>query len=141
MALNVKAVDVWVASMEDRPGALAAKLRGLADAGAALEFVISRRAPDKPGTGVVFLTPMKGAAQTKAAKALGFRTTEKHPVIRVEGPDKAGIGAKITAALAACGINLRGVSAAAIGKKFVTYIALDSPADAAKAIRILKKVS
>ena len=43
MALKVKGVDVWVASIQDRPGAVAEKLRGLADAAASLEFVISRR--------------------------------------------------------------------------------------------------
>ena len=141
MALQVKGVDVWVASIKDRPGAVAEKLCGLADAGAQLEFVISRRSPEKPGTGVLFLTPLKGDAQVKAAKKLGFRKTKNHPAIRIEGPDKPGEGAKITEALTAAGINLRGVSAAAIGKRFVAYIALDSQADAAKAIHILKKIS
>ena len=140
MALKVKAVDVWVASMADRSGALAAKLRGLTDAGAVLEFVIGRRAPEKPGTGVAFLTPLKGAAQVKAAKKLGFRKTQSQHSLRIEGPDKAGMGARITEALAAGGINLRGLSAAGIGKRFVAYLALDSAADAAKAIRILKGI-
>ena len=140
MALKVKGVDVWVASIQDRPGAVAEKLRGLAAAAASLEFVISRRSPEKPGTGVVFLTPLKGAGQTAAAAKLGFRKTT-HSSIRIEGPDKPGMGAKITAALAAGGINLRGVSAAAIGKRFVAYVALDTPADAAKAVRILKELS
>jgi len=140
MALKVKGVDVWVASIQDRPGAVAEKLQGLADAGAQLEFVISRRSPERPGTGVVFLTPLRGARQTAAAAQLEFRKTT-HSSIRIEGADKPGMGAKITEALAAGGINLRGVSAAAIGKRFVAYIALDTPADAAKAIRILKKLA
>jgi prephenate dehydratase len=140
MALKLKEVDVWVAAIKDRPGALAAKLRGLADAGAQLDFVVSRRAPDKPGTGVVFLAPLKGAAQTKAAKKLGFRKTTSRHSIRIEGPDKPGMGAKITGALAKEGINLRGVSAAGIGKRFVAYIALDTHATADKAVRILKKL-
>ena len=46
----------------------------------------------------------------------------------------------MTQALADAGINLRGLSAAALGKKFVCYLALDKAADAAKAIRVLKKV-
>jgi predicted amino acid-binding ACT domain protein len=141
MALKVKGVDVWVAGMKDRVGALAAKLKGLAAAGAQLEFVISRRSPEKPGTGVVFVTPLKGEAQMKAARALGFRKTKKHHAVRVEGADKPGLGAKMTGALAAARINLRGVSAAAIGKRFVAYIAADTPADAAKVMRILKKLS
>lgn len=138
MALTVSRVDVWVASIEDRPGGLAEKLAALAEAGAQLEFVISRRAPDKPGTGVVFLTPIKGAAQIRAAKQAGFEKTKSLHSIKVEGPDKPGLGAKLTGALAEAGINLRGLSAAAIGRRCVVHIALDSTADATKAARVLR---
>ena len=48
MVLKVSKVDVWVGGLRDRPGALAKKLRALADAGAELEFLIARRAPEKP---------------------------------------------------------------------------------------------
>ncbi len=138
MALDVARVDVWAASLEDRPGGLAEKLAALADAGAQLEFVISRRAPDKPGTGVVFLTPLKGAAQLRAAKQAGFEKTKSLHSVRVAGPDKPGLGARITQALADAGLNLRGLSAAAIGKRCVVHLALDSSADASKAVRVLK---
>ena len=43
-------------------------------------------------------------------------------------------------ALAAGGVNLRGISGAAFGKKFVIHLALDSAKDAAKAAGILKKL-
>ena len=138
MALNVSRADVWAASIDDRPGGLAEKLAALAEAGAQLEFVIARRAPDKPGTGVVFLTPLKGAAQIRAAKKAGFEKTESLHSLRVEGPDKPGLGAQMTQALAQAGINLRGLSAAAIGPRCVVHLALDSVADASKAARILK---
>ena len=49
MALKVQRVDTWAASLEDEPGSLAAKLEALSSAGVNLEFVIARRAPDKPG--------------------------------------------------------------------------------------------
>ena len=61
MALNVKQVKVWSASIEDKPGSLARKLDILTKTGANLEFVIGRRAPEKPGTGVVLVTPIEGA--------------------------------------------------------------------------------
>ena len=141
MALKVSRVDVWVASIEDRPGGLAEKLVALAEAGANLEFVIARRAPDKPGTGVVFITPIKGAAQVRTAKKAGFAKSKSLHSIRVEGPDKPGQGAKITQALAAKGINLRGLSAAAIGRKFVAHLALDTAAAAVKAARALKALA
>lgn len=140
MALSISRVDVWAAGMADQPGGLAQKLAALAEAGAQLEFVIARRTADKPGTGVVFLTPLKGAAQLKAAKKAGFAKTKSLHSVRIEGPDKPGIGAQITQAVAAAGINLRGLSAAAIGKRFVAHLAVDSAADAAKAMQVLKRL-
>ena len=141
MALEVSRVDIWVAGIEDQPGALAEKLAGLAEAGAELEFVLARRVPDAPGTAVVFLTPVKGTRQIKAAKKAGCRKSKSIHAVRVEGRDKAGLGAKITSALAGGGINLRGLSASVIGKRFVLHLALDSSADATKATRILKGLS
>ncbi|MBP8259938.1 MAG: hypothetical protein KA118_09785, partial [Verrucomicrobia bacterium] len=88
MALKVGRVDTWVASLEDKPGNLAAKLNALAKAGVNLEFVLARRAPDQPGTGVVFVTPIKGAAGCRAARQEGFRKTKSLHAVRIEGPDK-----------------------------------------------------
>jgi len=141
MKLSVTRTDVWAASIEDRPGGLAEKLTPLTDAGANFEFIIARRAPEKSGTGVVFVTPVKGAKQVKAAGAGGFDKTESLHSVRVEGNDKPGIIANIARALAAEGLSMRGLSAAAIGRKFVAHLALDSAEDAAKAMRILKKLS
>jgi len=138
MGLKITKVNVWAASIKDRPGGLAEKLAALAKAGASLEFVISRRASEKPGTGVVFLTPLKNAKQIKAGKKAGFSKTKSLHSLRIEGPDKRGMGATITQTLASAGVNLRGFSAAAIGKKFVCYLALDTSAAAAKATRTLK---
>jgi len=140
VVLNVTRVDVWAASMEDRPGGLAEKLGALAKAGAQLEFVIARRASERPGTGVVFVTPLKGAAQIGAAKKAGFEKTKSLHSLRVEGPDRPGLGAKMTQAMAQAGVNLRGLSAAAIGPRCVVHLAFDSTADAAKAARLLKRL-
>ena len=140
MAYRIRKVDVWAGEIEDRPGGLAKKLAALAEAGANFEFLISRRAPEKPGTGVVFLTPIRGAAQKRAATETGLNTTDSLHSLRVEGADRPGLGAKMTRALADAGINLRGLSAAALGRRGVTYFAFDSASDAEQAIRILRKV-
>lgn len=129
---------MWVASVKDKPGMLAEKLESLSEAGVNLEFVIARRAPDKPGKGVVFATPVKGAAQCRAAKKAGFHKSKSLCAVRVEGPDKRGQGANVLRALAAKGINLRGISATATGRKFVAHIALDGAADATNAGRVLR---
>jgi hypothetical protein len=140
MALKATRVDTWAATIKDQPGGLSAKLETLAAAGVNLEMVIARRAPEKPGTGVVFATPITGAAGLAAAKRAGFRRTPSLHTIRVEGPDKAGQGARITTALAEAGINLRGFSAAAIGKKFVAHVAVDTAAAGARAMKVVAKL-
>jgi hypothetical protein len=141
MKLKVNRTDTWAAPIDDRPGGVADKLAALAAAGANLELIIARRAPEQRGSGVVFVTPLKGAKQIKAADAAGFQKTESLHSIRVQGMDKPGAGAKLTRALAEAGINLRGFSAAAFGKQYVTHLALDTAKDAAKTVAILKKLA
>ena len=138
--MKTERVDTWAASIEDKPGSLASKLGALANAGVNLEFVIGRRAPEKPGNGVVFVTRVKGANECRAARKVGFEKTESLHTLRIEGPDKPGQGAIITQALADKGLNVRGLSAAAIGNKFVCHIAFDSLTDAVKAARIIKSL-
>jgi hypothetical protein len=141
MGLTVERVDVWAASIEDQPGGLAKKLAPLAAAGADLEFAIARRAPDRPGTGVVFVTPLRGEAQVAAGAEAGFAVAESLHSVRIEGDNKPGIGARLTATLADAGINLRGLSAAVIGVRFIMYLALDTVAEAENAMRLLKEAS
>jgi hypothetical protein len=133
--MKAQRVDTWAVSIADKPGALAAKLKALSTAGVNLEFVIARRAPEKPRTGVIFVTPIKGPKQCGVAGAAGFKKARNLHTVRIEGPDKRGQGAQLAQALAAKGLNLRGMSAAAIGKKFICHIAVDSEADAAKVMR------
>ena len=133
----VERMDVWVASIKDEPGGLEHILTGLQEAGADLDFIIARRAPDKPGTGVVFVSPLRGDAEVAAAAYLGFNVTNSVHSVRVEGENKLGVAAKIAGKLAVAGITLRGLSAAVIGAKFIMYIGLDSTADAEKALNIL----
>jgi hypothetical protein len=139
MDLIVEREDVWAAGMDDKPGALATKLEILAEAGADLDFIIARRAPDKPGTGVVFVTPLRGDAEIDAATEIGFSVTSHMHAVRVEGENEKGIAAKITAKLAKARINLSGFSGAVIGRKFVLHLAFRTEEAAAKAVKTLKK--
>ena len=50
------------------------------------------------------------------------------------------LGTETARPLADAGINLRGISAAALGRKSVSYFAFDSADDAANAMKLLKKV-
>jgi len=136
----VESVDVWAAPINDKPGGLANILAGLRDAGADLDFIIARRAPDQPGKGVVFVTPLRGDREVDAAANLGFDVTRSLHELRVQGENKPGVAANLTEKLAAAGINLRGFSGAVIGTRFILYIGLDSAEDAKKAAAILKKL-
>jgi hypothetical protein len=140
MGLKVEKVDMWVAALKDTPGSLSDKLTALKVGGVNLKFVMARRAPDKPGKGVVFLSPVKGRKQIAAAKKAGFRKTKSLHAVRVSGPDRKGVGAKLAAVLAEKGVNLRGLSATGNAGKFVLHLALDSTKDATKAVRVLKAV-
>jgi hypothetical protein len=141
MSLTITKVDVWAAEIDDTPGGLAKLLGALAGAGANLECVIARRDPTKPGKGVAFLTPVKGANVRKAAKSEGLGPAEKLATLKVEGDDAPGIGARITSTVAAAGVNLRGISSAVSGRKFVAYLGFDVTADATKAARALKALA
>ena len=140
MALKATKADVWAVNIEDRPGGTAEKLEALAKAGANLEMLLARRT-EQPGQGVMFVTPLKGAKATKAASEAGMGKPQNIHSVRIEGGDKPGLGSKIARALGNAGINFRGMSAIAIGRKFVSYIALDSAEDQARAISVLKKIS
>src|SRR3954469_1426682 len=140
MPLNVTAQIVWAGDISDAPGGLGEKIGALAKSGANLEFVIARRRPEEPGKGVVFVSPVKGKAAEDAARGAGLSKAIDVPTLRVEGPDSPGIGDRMLRAIAELGINLRGVSAAAIDGKFVTYIGFyraDEASRAAEALRAL----
>jgi len=106
MKLNVERIDLWVAGVDDRPGELAVKFRGLATAGVSLSFGLGR-APDKPGKAAVSAVPIRGTKQTTAAKRLGFHKSKSICGVRAVGSDKPGLGLKVTEALAAGGILFR----------------------------------
>ena len=139
MAIKVGKADVWAVSINDRAGGLAQKLEPLARAGAGLEMVLARRTPENPGQGMLFVTPIKGAKATKAAREAGMGQPQTIHSVRVEGGDKAGLGAKIAGVLGDAGVSIRGMSGVAIGKRFVSFIACDSADDQARAIAALKK--
>jgi hypothetical protein len=137
MDLLVEREDVWAASVDDKPGALAAKLSALDDAGADLGFIIVRRAPEKPGTGVAFVTPLRGDREVRAATAAGFAVTSSLHSVRVEGPDEPGVAATLAKAIGDAGINLRGFSGAVLGTRFVAHVGVDSAEDQEAVVRLL----
>jgi hypothetical protein len=140
MALKISKVDVWAGEMADQPGGLARVLEGLARAGGSLDCVIARRQPERPGTGVVFVSPVKGKRAPDAARGAGLNQAADIATLRVEGPDKPGLGGRLSRAVADAGVNMRGLSAMVLGGKFVAYIGFDSDSDADRAAAAMKNV-
>ena len=133
----VEREDVWAASVDDKAGALAAKLSALTDAGADLDFIVVRRAPEKPGTGVVFVTPLRGDREVQAAATVGFQVTSSLRSVRVEGPNEPGVAATLSKVIGDAGISMRGFSAAALGTRFVVHIGVDSAEDEGTVVKLL----
>ena len=140
MALKTTTNEVWTAIIDDRAGGAADVLEKLASAKVNLEMVFARRMAEQPGRGLMIVGPIKGKKAEAAAAAAGLAKTGTMYGLRVEGADKPGLGARITRALGNAGISFRGITAHAIGAKFVCNIALDTAEDAARAAAVLKKL-
>ena len=139
MDLLVNRVDVWTASIADKPGGLSRTLKGVYEAGADLDFVVARRAPDTPGTGAVFLTPIRGDREVEAASTLGFNLASSVDSVRVEGDNLPGAAVNIADVIANADINIRSFSAAVIGPRYIAYIGFDSSSDADRAAKVLQE--
>jgi hypothetical protein len=133
----VEREDVWAASVDDKPGALAATLSALTGAGADLDFIIVRHAPEKPGTGVVFVTPLRGDREVRAAATVGFAVTSRLHSVRVEGPNEPGVVATLSKVIADAGITMSGLSAAVLGPRFVAHIGVGSAEDEEAVVKLL----
>jgi hypothetical protein len=137
MAFNMYKVQVWSGEIPDRPGAAAAKLELLARAGADLAFILTRPKPGNPEMSLIFLAPINGPEQIQAAQAVGLSPARDITMLCVEGDNCQGIGYQLMSHLAVAGINLRGISISALGKRFAAYLAFDNPDAATLATRTL----
>ncbi|MCS7046731.1 MAG: amino acid-binding ACT [Gemmataceae bacterium] len=137
MSFKWDRVHVWSGEIVDKPGGAAAKLALLAQAGANLEYVETQRLPNKPGFGMLYVAPVTGAAQIRAARAAGLTETDYPIVRRIEGDNEAGLAHKLTQSWALANISLQGLTMAVVGSKFVGYAAFDTVGDANRAAQIL----
>src|SRR5262249_17737015 len=65
MGFKLDRVHVWSGEVTDQAGGVAAKLALLAQAGANLEYIYTRRKADKPGYGVIYVAPISGPLQVR----------------------------------------------------------------------------
>ncbi|MFO0965141.1 MAG: amino acid-binding ACT [Gemmataceae bacterium] len=137
MSFKWDRVHLWAVETEDKPGSTAAKLSFLAQAGANLEYINTKRLPHKPGFGILYVAPVTGPSQVRAARSAGMHETD-HPVVRrIEGDNEAGLAHRLTQQWELAGINLQGLTMAVMGNKFVGYASFDTVHDANRAAQIL----
>ena len=137
MSFKWDRVHVWSCEVTDAPGAAAGKLAFLAQAGANLEYINTQRLPNKPGFGYLFVAPITGPVQQRAAKTAGLHEVD-HPVVhRIEGDNEAGLAHRLTQQWELANLSLSGLTMCVLGKKFVGYVAFDTAADANRAAQIL----
>jgi hypothetical protein len=137
MSFKWDRVHVWSCDVKDQAGGVAEKLVHLAEAGANLEYVFTKRLPSKPGEGVLYVAPVTGPSQVRAAKSSGMHEVDYPVVRRIEGDNLAGLAHHLTQQWAIAGISLQGLTMAVLGKKFVGYAAFDTVNDANRAAQIL----
>jgi hypothetical protein len=137
MGFKLDRIHVWSCEIADQAGGMAGKLAPLAQAGANLQYISTRRLPHKPGWGILYVAPVTGPAQVRAARAGGLTETHDTMVLRVEGDNEAGLAFRLTQQWAMAGISLQGLTMSVVANKFVGYAAFDSVDDANRAAQIL----
>lgn len=136
MELLVEHVDIWAASVPDRPGALAAVLGTLRDAHANLQSIVARRG-ERDGEAVVFVCPLETDHEIRAASQVGFSVSHSLHAVRALGRDRPGVAAELTQVVADAGIDLRGFTASVIGTQFMAYFGVRTRAEANRIVELL----
>jgi hypothetical protein len=137
MGFKLDRVHVWAGEVADQAGGVAAKLALLAQAGANLEYIYTRRLADKPGWGILYVAPISGPLQVRAAKSAGLHETADPVVLRVEGNNAQGLAHRVTQQWAMAGLSLQGLMMSVLADDFVGYVAFDNVQDANRAAAIL----
>src|SRR5439155_13637863 len=76
MGFKLDRVHVWSCEVADQAGGVAAKLALLAQAGSNLEYIYTRRREDQPGMGILYVAPVTGPLQVRAARSAGLAETD-----------------------------------------------------------------
>lgn len=134
MADTIRKVDYFYIEAANRPGEAAKVLAGLRDAGVNLfafsGFPHGRRAQ-------IDFIPENAAAFKAAAKKAGLKLSPRKTGFLVQGEDRLGAIADITAKLAAANVNITACDAVSAGDGRFGAILWVKGTDVGKASRIL----
>lgn len=137
MPVTVKRADLWTVDTVNSAGTLARTLAPLADSKVNLQVVMGYSHPDKT-TATIEVYPVTSAASRRAARAAGF-SKSAFPCVTVSGSNAAGLGRRITAALAEAGINLNFFVAQVIGKQYTGMFSFEADSEADLAVKIIRR--
>src|SRR5260370_14316580 len=90
MGFKLERLHIWSGELADQAGSMASKLAALAQAGANLEYISPRRRTERPRTGVMYVAPVTGPAQGRAALQAGLTAAHDPGAMHVEGANEAG---------------------------------------------------
>ncbi len=139
-AFTVKKFSIWSTEIDDVAGSTTGLYKILADAGADIEFSLSRPLGDKSGKAVLFLAPIKGKEQEEAAHQADFKLRPDVVGVQVQGPSRVGGNFRLTAALAHEDLTVRALVTTVDGDRFTTIFAFKNNADAERGVKVLHKV-
>ena len=129
MTFKVTRAYVLAAELEDEPGGLVLRLKALADSGANLDCIVARRRPDKKGGGVVYVSTTNIKRLYKDAGEAGFVETPSAPTLKIEGPDRPGLGAELAKVIGDAKVSMNGLTATTTGHRFTCFIGFDTESD------------
>src|ERR1051325_5409243 len=117
---TIKKFPMWSTEIDDVEGSTTGLFKVLADAGADIEFSLSRPLSDKPGRAILFLAPIKGKKQEEAAKNADFVLRKDGVGVQIQGPSRVGGNFRLTAALAHADLSVRALVTTVDGNRFTT---------------------
>lgn len=137
---TIKKFPIWSVEIDDVAGSTTGLFKILADAGADIEFSLSRPLGDKPGKAILFLAPIKGKKQEEAARRADFVQRKDVIGVQVQGPSRVGGNFRLTAALSHENLPIRALVTTVDGQRFTTVFAFKNEDDADAAVKVLHKV-
>lgn len=141
MKVTTTPVEVWSTEIDDQPGGLARALRAITEFGANLDYVAAHRQRDQAAKGMLYVASADRYLYLDRVADVGLKRVSDRALLRIEGHDQPGAGAKLARVIAAAGVNMRSFAASASEHHFVCYAEFDSIEDRAKADAALKALN
>ncbi len=137
MNVQIRKGQPWSVELPDRAGAAAATLDVLTRAGVAPTLLFTRLHPRKHNVPVLYLAPIVGPDQTRAAQDAGLAPASDVALLVVEGINHAPLAYEIMSRLAVATLPVLCLAVVPDGDRLVASIAFESQDAAALALQVL----